>query len=48
MAVKWMSLTLVLETTVHERTSTALCLRMMCSPYPSRPDREISWRQLPG
>lgn len=42
MAAKWMSLTLALETTVHEQTSTALCLRMMCSLYPSSPDYEIT------
>lgn len=41
MPVKWMSLTLALETTVREQTSTALCLRMTCSPYPSSPEHEI-------
>lgn len=44
MTVKWMSLTLALETTVHGQTSTALCLRMMCSPYPSSPDHGGSFQ----
>lgn len=41
MAVRWMCLTLALETTVHEQTSTAWCLRMTCSPYPSSPDHGV-------
>lgn len=41
MPVKWMSLTLALETTVREQTSTASCLRMTCSPYPSSPEHDI-------
>lgn len=41
-AVKWTSLTLALETTVHAQTSTVSCLRMMCSPYPRSPDRGVT------